>query len=71
MQLLRRQGFDGTALHDILAAGEAPRGSLYFHFPKDKEQIGAAALALAEGVRRDICGAEQAVKLLVAIEASA
>src|SRR5262252_6614071 len=45
--LLRRQGFHGTALQDILAAGGSPRGSLYFHFPGGKEQIGEAALTLA------------------------
>ena len=34
VKLFRQQGYHGTALHDILAAGGAPRGSLYFHFPK-------------------------------------
>ena len=46
-KLFRRQGYHGTTLHDILAAGGAPRGSLYFHFPSGKEEIGTAALALA------------------------
>ena len=46
-RLFRQQGYHGTALHDILTAGGSPRGSLYFHFPKGKEQIGAAALTLA------------------------
>jgi TetR/AcrR family transcriptional repressor of lmrAB and yxaGH operons len=45
--LFRRQGYFGTALQDILAAAGSPRGSLYFHFPDGKEQIGAAALKLA------------------------
>jgi AcrR family transcriptional regulator len=59
-RLLRQQGYHGTALHDILSAGGSPRGSLYFHFPKGKEEIGAAALALAaEGVRRAIANAAQ------------
>jgi TetR/AcrR family transcriptional repressor of lmrAB and yxaGH operons len=58
--LFRRQGFHGTALHDILAASGAPRGSLYFHFPKGKEEIGEAALALsAEAVRRGIAQAAE------------
>jgi TetR/AcrR family transcriptional repressor of lmrAB and yxaGH operons len=57
-RLLRRQGFHGTALQDILAAGGAPRGSLYFHFPGGKEQIGSAALTLsAEMVQAGIAGA--------------
>lgn len=54
-KLLRQQGYHGTALHDILAAGGSPRGSLYFHFPGGKEQIGEAALTLAgEAVRQGI-----------------
>jgi AcrR family transcriptional regulator len=60
-QLMRQQGYHGTALHDILVAGGAPRGSLYFHFPKGKEQIGEAALALsAEAVRASIAKAAEA-----------
>src|SRR5258708_19735339 len=46
-KLFRQQGYHGTALHDILAASGSPRGSLYFHFPKGKEEIGEAALTLA------------------------
>ena len=56
--LFRRQGFHGTALHDVLAAAGSPRGSLYFHFPGGKEQIGEAALDLAgEAVRAKIAQA--------------
>src|SRR5207244_1044173 len=59
--LFRRQGFHGTALHDVLAAAGSPRGSLYFHFPGGKEQIGEAALDLAgEAVRRKIALAAEA-----------
>jgi len=59
--LFRQQGYHGTALHDILAAGGSPRGSLYFHFPKGKEQIGEAALGLAaEAVRQGIARAAEA-----------
>jgi len=59
-KLLRRRGYHGTALHDILAAGGSPRGSLYFHFPNGKEEIGEAALALAaETVRRGIAYAAE------------
>ena len=55
IKLFRQQGFHGTALHDILTAAGSPRGSLYFHFPKGKEEIGEAALALAaEAVRKSI-----------------
>jgi TetR/AcrR family transcriptional repressor of lmrAB and yxaGH operons len=59
-KLLRQQGYHGTALHDILAAGGSPRGSLYFHFPKGKEEIGSAALTLAgETVRQAIAKAAE------------
>src|ERR1700748_3429880 len=59
-KLFRRQGYHGTALHDILAAGGSPRGSLYFHFPKGKEEIGEAALTLAgEAVRQAIAKAAE------------
>ena len=59
-KLFRQQGYHGTALHDILAAGGSPRGSLYFHFPKGKEQIGEAALTLAgEAVRAAIAHAAE------------
>jgi TetR/AcrR family transcriptional regulator, lmrAB and yxaGH operons repressor len=57
-KLFRQQGYHGTALHDILAAAGSPRGSLYFHFPGGKEEIGEAALALAgEAVRQGIAAA--------------
>src|ERR1700732_3882037 len=59
-KLFRQQGYHGTALHDILAAGGSPRGSLYFHFPKGKEEIGATALTLAgEAVRQAIAQAAE------------
>src|SRR5260370_37614664 len=54
-KLFRQQGYHGTALHDILAAGGSPRGSLYFHFPNGNEEIGEAALTLAgEAMRQAI-----------------
>src|SRR6267143_3667813 len=60
-KLFRQQGYHGTALQDILAAGGSPRGSLYFHFPKGKEEIGEAALTLAgEAVRQAIAKAAEA-----------
>jgi TetR/AcrR family transcriptional regulator, lmrAB and yxaGH operons repressor len=59
-RLFRQQGYHGTALLDILAAAGSPRGSLYFHFPKGKEEIGAAALTIAgEAVRQAIAHAAE------------
>jgi TetR/AcrR family transcriptional regulator, lmrAB and yxaGH operons repressor len=62
-KLLRRHGYNGTALSDILAAAGSPRGSLYFHFPKGKEEIAVAALAYAaDSVRQAIAGAAETSK---------
>lgn len=59
-KLFRQQGYHGTALQDVLAAGGSPRGSLYFHFPGGKEEIGEAALTLAgEAVRQAIAHATE------------
>jgi AcrR family transcriptional regulator len=43
-KLMQTQGFHGTGLSQILAEAEAPRGSLYFHFPGGKEQLAVEAL---------------------------
>jgi AcrR family transcriptional regulator len=70
VKLLRRQGYHGTALHDILAEAGSPRGSLYFHFPRGKEEIGEAALALAaealrQGIARAAAASDNAETFLV------
>jgi TetR/AcrR family transcriptional repressor of lmrAB and yxaGH operons len=52
-KLFCRQGYHGTALQDILAASGAPRGSLYFHFPRGKEEIAEGAVALGAKAVRD------------------
>ncbi len=44
-ELFRRQGYSGTGLKAILAASQAPYGSLYHFFPGGKEELGVAALA--------------------------
>lgn len=38
--LLRVKGYAGTGVKEIVAAAEAPFGSLYHHFPGGKEQLG-------------------------------
>jgi TetR/AcrR family transcriptional repressor of lmrAB and yxaGH operons len=60
VKLFSQRGYHGTALNDILDAAGSPRGSLYFHFPKGKEEIGEAASGLAgEAVRRVIATAAE------------
>lgn len=46
-RLLQRQGFHGTGLNQIVAEAQAPKGSMYFHFPRGKEQLTAEAIALS------------------------
>jgi TetR/AcrR family transcriptional repressor of lmrAB and yxaGH operons len=43
-KLLQTQGYHGTGLNQILAEADAPRGSMYFHFPGGKEELAVAAL---------------------------
>ena len=46
-KLLERQGFHGTGLNQILEEANAPKGSMYFHFPGGKTQLAAEAIAAA------------------------
>ncbi|MEA2870297.1 MAG: TetR/AcrR family transcriptional regulator, lmrAB and yxaGH operons repressor [Hyphomicrobiales bacterium] len=70
-RLFCQQGYHGTALHDILEASGAPRGSLYFHFPNGKEEIGVAAVALgAQAVHDFIVQASAAAQSAEAFVAS-
>jgi TetR/AcrR family transcriptional regulator, lmrAB and yxaGH operons repressor len=47
--LMRRRGYHATGLAEVLARGEAPKGSLYHYFPGGKEQL--ASEAVREGAR--------------------
>ncbi|MCA1655408.1 MAG: TetR/AcrR family transcriptional regulator [Pseudonocardiaceae bacterium] len=44
--LMRRHGYSGTGLNDVVAASHAPKGSLYHYFPGGKEQLASEAVAL-------------------------
>jgi TetR/AcrR family transcriptional repressor of lmrAB and yxaGH operons len=46
-RLLWRQGLRATGMEQIVRESRAPRGSIYFHFPKGKEQLAATALQVA------------------------
>jgi TetR/AcrR family transcriptional repressor of lmrAB and yxaGH operons len=45
--LLRRHGYQGTGLAQIIEFSGAPRGSVYFLFPGGKEEIAVAAVRVS------------------------
>ncbi len=58
-----REGYSGAALTAILEASDAPRGSLYFHFPGGKEELAVAAIdASATRLALDMAAALRAAK---------
>jgi TetR/AcrR family transcriptional repressor of lmrAB and yxaGH operons len=46
-RLLAQRGLEGASLADVLEAAQAPRGSMYHHFPGGKDQLVGEALDLA------------------------
>ena len=49
-RLLAERGYAAMELRDVAERGDAPRGSIYHHFPRGKSQLAAEAAAL-DGVR--------------------
>ena len=47
LELIQVSGYSGTGVNDVVRHAQAPKGSLYFHYPDGKEGLGAAALDLA------------------------
>ncbi|WP_233528585.1 TetR/AcrR family transcriptional regulator [Antrihabitans stalagmiti] len=47
LELVQVHGYSGTGLNNVIAHSGAPKGSLYFHFPQGKEQLGEQAVVLA------------------------
>lgn len=45
-RLLAEKGYAGMELRDVAERGNAPRGSIYHHFPGGKRQLAAEAAAL-------------------------
>jgi TetR/AcrR family transcriptional repressor of lmrAB and yxaGH operons len=43
-ELFRARGYEGVGVAELLEKSGAPRGSLYFHFPGGKEEIGIEAV---------------------------
>jgi len=48
LKLLAINGLQATSFSDVLELTGAPRGSIYHHFPKGKDQLVSAALKLSE-----------------------
>jgi AcrR family transcriptional regulator len=44
VSLIRTRGVNATSFSDVLAKSGAPRGSIYYHFPKGKEQLAGDAI---------------------------
>jgi TetR/AcrR family transcriptional regulator, lmrAB and yxaGH operons repressor len=53
MHLFRKRGFHGVGIADILERAQAPKGSMYHHFPGGKEEIGVAVI---EEITRSLLG---------------
>lgn len=49
-ELFGRQGFTGTGVKQVVAAAQAPFGSLYHHFPGGKDQLGEEVIRVAGGM---------------------
>ncbi|WP_171177534.1 TetR/AcrR family transcriptional regulator [Ruegeria sp. HKCCD8929] len=45
--LFRRSGYHGVGLSELLSAADAPKGSLYHHFPNGKSDLAVAAATWA------------------------
>ena len=45
--LFRRHGYNGTGFRRVVAESDAPRGSMYHHFPGGKVQLGIEAVEQA------------------------
>ncbi len=53
-QLLAEKGYAGMELRDVAARGDAPRGSIYHHFPGGKRQLAVEAAELEGTEIRDL-----------------
>jgi TetR/AcrR family transcriptional repressor of lmrAB and yxaGH operons len=47
VKLLAERGYQATTFSSVLKDSQAPRGSIYYHFPEGKDQLVAAAIDLA------------------------
>jgi TetR/AcrR family transcriptional repressor of lmrAB and yxaGH operons len=77
LELFGRRGYHATAFSDVVAAGNVPRGSIYFHFPGGKEELARAVseaatvelLGLCDEAAAQAAGPAEYVRALVQIVA--
>ena len=60
-RLMEDKGYSATVMAEILVQSSSPKGSVYYHFPGGKEEIGAAAVlagaaSLAQTIRDELGG---------------
>jgi AcrR family transcriptional regulator len=53
-ELMRLHGYNATGIKQIVAAAQAPFGSIYHHFPGGKEQLGAEAVRASGKLYEDL-----------------
>jgi AcrR family transcriptional regulator len=56
-ELFRRYGYTGTGLKQIVAAANAPFGSVYHHFPGGKAELGEAVIRRSGQMYMELVGA--------------
>ncbi|MFQ6398562.1 TetR/AcrR family transcriptional regulator [Nocardia sp. KC 131] len=47
LTLIQSRGYAGTGINSVIDHAKVPKGSLYFHFPEGKEQLGEHAIGVA------------------------
>lgn len=52
--LIRRRGYHDTSLGDIAIEGNIPKGSIHFHFPGGKEELGVEVVRQGDERVRDL-----------------
>ncbi len=62
--LVQDRGYHGLALAELLTLSNAPRGSLYFHFPDGKDQL------IATTTRQDVAEVTESLRATLAAEKS-